>query len=89
LQYSRTCLSLTRERKLSAQRISVSGFTGCWIVPSGLASCAPLGSVDLRQQSPDIRLCHPASIGIRATTNIVAQFLLRLKSLVSLRRFYE
>jgi hypothetical protein len=67
----------------------VSGYTGCWIVPNGLASSAALKPVDLRQQSPDIRLCRLASIGIRATTNIVAQFLPRLKSRVSLRSVYE
>src|SRR5205823_6753927 len=30
----RTCRSLTREPKLPAQPISLSGYTGCWIVPS-------------------------------------------------------
>src|SRR5205823_9618551 len=37
--------------------------------------CRTSRQAGLRQQSPDIRLCRPASIGIRATGKTVAQFL--------------
>src|SRR5207249_8507801 len=69
-----TCRSFTREPKLPAQPISLSGYTGCWIVPSASTSYAVLlRRAGLRQQSPDIRLCRHASIGIRATGKTVAR----------------